>query len=355
MMTLQAAPLHSKLATFARNRPGIAMLIVLLALAWMATQAGAVSVTPEDWLRIFHASDDEPLTGGAYVLWNLRLPRIVFAMLIGAALGLSGALAQGLFRNPLADPGLLGVSSGAACAAALTIVLLAGMDLGIPFAWRYWLLPAAAFTGAVSVCFILDWIARWLTANSITGLLLTGIALNALAAAVIGLCTYLSTDEQLRNLTFWTMGSLAGATWPLAGALLVFLMVALWRVFKLIQAMNALALGEATAAHVGIDVRKLRTHVIVIVALLSGFAVAWCGMIGFIGLIAPHIVRTLIGPDQRLVAPLSMIAGAILLLIADTISRTIAIPAEIPIGIFTALLGAPFFLMLLAGARKRGI
>lgn len=337
-----------------QRRPGFVLTVLLSICALGAVVSGAVPVTSQDWLMILGSQDDQPLSGGAYVLWNLRIPRVLLAMCIGAALGLSGALAQGLFRNPLADPGLLGVTSGAACAAALVIVVLAGVYPDLPFELRYWILPVAAFLGAVGVCFLLDVVARWLTAGSITGLLLTGIALNALAAAVIGLCTYLATDEQLRNLTFWTMGSLAGANWTVVSGLAVFLVIALWRVMKLINAMNALALGEATAAHVGINVRHLRTHVIVLVALLCGFAVAWCGMIGFIGLVAPHIVRTMVGPDQRHVAPLSMLTGALLLLVADTVSRTVAIPAEIPVGIFTALLGAPFFLMLLARSRKLG-
>ena len=149
------------------------------------------------------------------MLWHIRLPRAVFAMLVGASMGLAGALTQGLFRNPLADPGLLGVSAGAACAAALTIVLVSGPVLALPQAWRVWALPVAAFAGALGVCFTLDRVARWITPGSISGLLLTGVALNALAAAVIGLCTYLATDEQLRSLSFWTLGSLAGAQWGL--------------------------------------------------------------------------------------------------------------------------------------------
>lgn len=333
------------------SKPAWLLSLILVAGVWAAATMGAVPVTWQDWLAVLKNSD-EPLSGGAYVLWHLRLPRILFAVLIGAALALSGALAQGLFRNPLADPGLLGVTSGAACAAALTIVLLASSGIEVPAALRYWLLPATAFGGAVTVCFILDSVARWLTADSIAGLLLSGIALNALAAAVIGLCTYLATDEQLRTLSFWTLGSLAGANWALAGVLLITLVLALWALRQLTHAMNALALGEAAAAHVGVNVRALRMRVIMLVAVLCGFAVAWCGMIGFIGLVAPHIVRLLVGPDQRRLAPLAMLVGAILLLLADTAARTVAIPAEIPVGIFTALLGAPFFLVLLARMRK---
>lgn len=336
------------------TKPTWYLALTLAVSVFIALQAGAVPVSLSDWWLPFATPSEEPLTGGAYVLWNLRLPRILFAALIGAALGLSGALTQGLFRNPLSDPGLLGITGGAACAAALSIVLLGHSSFHIPIAWRYWTLPAAAFVGALSVCFALNQLARWLTADSITGLLLTGIALNALAAAVIGLCTYLANDEQLRSLTFWTLGSLASASWSLVVVLLALLFFATLQTRRLVQAMNALALGEATAAHIGIDVRHLRNKTILLVAVLSSFAVAWCGMIGFIGLVAPHIVRRVVGPDQRWVAPLSMWVGALLLLVADTAARTLVIPAEIPVGIFTALLGAPFFLALLIGIGKKG-
>lgn len=348
-----AGPWRARGAAWLAAHPVLVLLILMVLSISLAVRSGAVGLTLQDWLAPMVSLDGDSFTGGAYVLWHLRLPRALFALLIGAALGLSGALTQGLFRNPLADPGLLGISSGAACAAALSIVFFANSGIVLPLVLRSWVLPIAAFLGAVSVCWVLDRVARWLTADSIAGLLLTGVALNALAAAVIGLCTYLATDEQLRNLSFWTLGSLAGASWGLLLSLFVMLVVAFWQVRRLVNSMNALALGEATAAHIGINVRHLRSHVIVLVALLCGFAVAWCGMIGFIGLVAPHMVRSVIGPDQRQVAPLSMLLGALLLLLADTVARTIAIPAEIPVGVFTALLGAPFFLALLAGMRHR--
>lgn len=321
------------------------MLLALL----VAAQFGAVPVSVADWLAPLTAMADETASvpGSAYVLWQIRMPRIVFAVLVGAALGLCGALTQGLFRNPLADPGLLGVTSGAACAAALTIVVFAPIHLPILEDWRIWWLPATAFSGALLVCLALDRVARWITPGSIAGLLLTGIALNAITVAVIGLCTYLATDEQLRSLSFWTLGSLASADWRLVVALALLLTLAWQRVRRLSRVLNALALGEAAAAHVGVDVGRLRGQLIRLVAVLSGFAVAWCGMIGFIGLIAPHLVRAVFGSDQRQVLPLSMLMGGLLLLIADTLARTVAVPAEIPVGIFTALLGGPFFLALL--------
>jgi iron complex transport system permease protein len=210
-----------------------------------------------------------------------------------------------------------------------------------------------AFSGAILVCFALERIARWITPGSIAGLLLTGIALNALAAAIIGLCTYLATDEQLRNLTFWTMGSLSGSNWLLVMAITVLFAFAWCRLRALIPVMNVFALGESVAAHIGIEITRIRMEIIFWVALLSSFAVAWCGMIGFVGLIAPNFARAWLGGDQRVVVPASMLLGGVLLLLADTFARTIAIPAEVPVGIFTALLGAPFFILLLRLSRRQ--
>jgi len=326
--------------------------LLLMALLLFTSQWGAVPISLDDWSSLINQGGDIQ-SGSGYVLWQLRLPRVVFALLIGAALGLSGALTQGLFRNSLADPGLLGVSAGAACAVALGIVVLSNLNIPIVPQWRFWTIPALAFSGAILVCFALDRIARWITPGSIAGLLLTGIALNALAAAVIGLCTYLATDEQLRNLTFWTMGSLSGSNWLLVLAITIFFIFAWWRLRALIPIMNVFALGESVAAHVGIEINRIRIEIIFWVALLSGFAVAWCGMIGFIGLIAPNFARAWLGGDQREVVPASMLLGGILLLLADTCARTIAIPAEVPVGIFTALLGAPFFILLLRSSHRQ--
>ncbi len=318
---------------------GAALLLALLA----AAMSGAVAVQWSDWAALAQAER----SGGALVLWELRLPRALFAAAVGAALGLAGALAQGLFRNPLADPGLLGVTAGAVCAVALVLTFFATVAAGLPPAWRPWVLPLAAFGGALAVCFVLDGVARWLMPGSIAGLLLTGLALNALAGAVVGLSVYVADDEQLRSLTFWTLGSLAGASWPVVGLLGLALAIGLWQGARLAKALNALALGESAAAHVGVDVQRLRTRLIVSVALLAALAVAWSGLIGFIGLMAPHLVRGVVGADHRAVLPLSALAGALLLLLADTVARTVVIPAELPVGIVTALIGAPVFMLLL--------
>jgi len=330
---------------------GLVLALLLVVALGASTLLGAVPVSLADWATLF---GPEP-SGGAHVLWQLRLPRALLACAVGAALGLAGALAQGLFRNPMADPGLLGVTSGAVCAVALVLTVFAAAATGVPRAWRPWVLPLAAFFGLVLVCWGLDRIARWLTPGSVAGLLLTGLALNALTMAVVGLCTYVATDEQLRSLTFWTLGSIAGANWAVVGVLVLALAMALAQGARLAQALNALALGEAVAAQVGVDVQRLRTRLIVVIALLCALAVAWCGLIGFIGLMAPHLVRGAAGADQRAVLPLAALAGALLLLAADTVARLVVIPAELPVGIVTALIGAPAFLVLLRQvARQQG-
>jgi iron complex transport system permease protein len=345
-----AAPAPSARSTPATRLTWMLSGLLLLA-AVLAASLGAVSVQPADWAQAWSAER----SGSAHVLWELRLPRVLLAVAVGGALGLAGALTQGLFRNPLADPGLLGVTSGAVCAVALTLTVWATATSGLPAAWRPWALPLAAFVGALTVCALLERTARWLTPGSVAGLLLTGLALNALTMAVVGLCTFMATDEQLRSLTFWTLGSLAGASWPVAAVLATALLLALLAARRLAGALNALALGEAAAAHVGVDLPRLRLALVAVVALLSALAVAWCGLIGFIGLMAPHLVRAAAGADHRRVLPLATLAGALLLVLADTASRLVALPAEVPVGIVTALIGAPAFLLLLRGvARQHG-
>jgi iron complex transport system permease protein len=345
-------PSYGEVADPARAAAQVLLLALLVTLA-AAVQLGAVPVRAADWWAGAQALRGEPMPGSAYVLWHVRLPRALFAVLVGASLALAGALVQGLFRNPLADPQLLGVTSGAACSAALVLTVFAAAQARVPAEWRIAVLPGASFIGALLVCFVLDRLARWLTPGSVAGLLLTGLAVNAVAMAVVGLCSYLATDEQLRNLSFWTLGSLAGAQWSVVALLAAVLPLAVWHSARLAHALNAIALGEAVAGHVGIDVARVRRRLVVIIAVVCVLAVAWCGLIGFIGLIAPHLVRGVAGADQRRLLPLAMAAGALLMLLADTLARTVAIPAEIPVGIFTALIGGPGFLLLLRSVVQR--
>jgi iron complex transport system permease protein len=320
----------------------------LLAAIVLAANVGALKLGLADWQALLNGDE----TQGAMVLAQLRLPRVVFAVVVGAALGLAGALSQGLFRNPLAEPTLLGIPSGAICAVALMLTVLSAWAGGLPAAWRPFAVPAAALLGAWLMCGLLQGVARLLVPGAVAGLLLAGLALNALAMAVVGLCTYVATDEQLRNLAFWQLGSLALASWPIVVALSVVVVGALVMSRRWGRALNALALGESVAAQVGVPVARLRRLLVLVLALLSGLAVAWCGLIGFVGLLAPHAARGLVGADARRVLPLAAWFGAMLLLLADTAARTVAVPAELPVGILTALFGAPVLFVLLKRAQR---
>ncbi|MFZ3204439.1 MAG: iron chelate uptake ABC transporter family permease subunit, partial [Pseudomonas sp.] len=251
---------------------------------------------------------------------------------------------------PLADPGLVGVSSGAALGAAVAIVGGAALG-GLPEVFAPYLLSCCAFIGGLGVSALVYRLGRRDGETSVATMLLAGIALTALAGAAIGLFTYLADDATLRTLTFWNLGSLNGASyarlWPL---LLVTLAVALW-LPRRARALNALLLGESEARHLGFGVERIKRELVLCTALGVGAAVAAAGMIGFIGLVVPHLMRLLVGPDHRVLLPASALAGASLLLLADLAARLLLAPAELPIGIVTALLGAPFFLYLLLRGR----
>jgi iron complex transport system permease protein len=313
----------------------------LFLITLVATKYGALPLDQSAWLFWREVPESETLAvGSRHILWGIRLPRILFAGVVGASLGIGGALTQALFRNPLAEPGLLGISSGAACAAALSIVFLARIPGADTFASHWLPLPLIAFSGAILVCLFLNGISqKWMT-GSMGGLLLTGIAVNALAGAVIGLCAYTATDIQLRTLTFWTLGSLANVSWTLVAVSSGILLVTWIAARPLLQGLNALLLGENIARHVGVCLPSLRLRIV---------------LIGFVGLVAPHLVRMTAGADLRVVLPRAAIVGAILLICADTLARTIAAPAEVPVGIFTALLGSSFFLWLLARDKGRAV
>lgn len=290
------------------------------------------------------------------VLLSIRLPRMLLGVLVGGGLAVAGATMQGLFRNPLADPGLLGVSSGAAFAAFAAIIFGATLGAGLPAWAETWLLPAAAFSGALVALLTLYALSRDGRGRvQVSVMLLAGIAVNALCGAGVGLLSWLASDAQLRSFTFWSMGSLGSALWPaLSAAAPVFIVAALF-LARLSRPLNLLALGESDAGHLGVRVERLKLSVIVLCALMVGIAVSVSGAIGFVGLVVPHILRMAGGPDHRWLLPASFLGGGILLVGADVFARTLAAPAELPIGILTALVGGPFFLWLLARGRKQGI
>lgn len=289
------------------------------------------------------------------VFFNIRLPRLLLGLVAGAGLGMAGALMQGLFRNPLADPGLIGVSSGAALAAGITIVLGAAWFPDLPRALGSWTLVLMAFGGGLAVTALIYALSRSDGGTRVGLMLLAGIAVNALAGAGLGLLNFLATDEQLRNLQFWLLGSLGGARWSAVGLVAVLTGVALAIGWRLVGALNAMALGEAQAVLLGVPVERIKRVVIVVTALAVGAVTATTGIIGFIGLVAPHMVRLLAGPDHRWVVPGSALLGASLVLLADAVARTALQPAELPLGVLTALVGVPFFLLLLRGGHARGL
>ncbi len=326
---------------------GLAALLLLAAIAALAF--GAARIPPARVLAILAGQADPAVTGDAAIVWQIRLPRMILGALVGAGLAVSGALMQGLFRNPLADPGLVGVSSGAGLAAAATIVLGHNLPLGglDPMA----ILPLAAFLGGLAVTILLYRLSTRDGRTSVATMLLAGIAVGALAGALTGLLAYVSDDRQLRDLTFWSLGSLGGATWPKVAATAPAILPVLLAVPFLSRGLNALLLGEAEAHHLGIPVQRLKALLVVASALAVGASVAAAGAIGFIGIVVPHLVRLAAGPDHRLVLPGSALLGAAFLVGADILARTLVVPAELPIGIVTAATGAPFFLWLLLDRR----
>lgn len=298
------------------------------------------------------SSPDQSRTHAAVVL-SIRLPRILMGMLVGASLAMCGAALQGLFRNPLADPALVGVSSGAALGAVSVIVLSQG-PLWLLAQWfGLYLLPVAAFVGGVIVTLLVYRLATSGNRTAVTTLLLAGIAIGSLSSAATGLLTFMADDFQLRTLTFWTMGSLGGSTWSKLSGSALLMLLAILLLPTQARALNALLLGESEAMHVGFELQRVKRRVILLVALAVGAAVSVSGIIGFVGLITPHLIRLMFGPDHRLLLPASALLGAMLLLLADLFARTVVAPGELPIGIVTALIGGPFFLWLLLRFRSQ--
>ncbi|HEX7075062.1 MAG TPA: iron ABC transporter permease [Hyphomicrobiaceae bacterium] len=280
------------------------------------------------------------------VLLEVRLPRTILAAFVGASLAVAGAMMQGLFRNPLADPGLIGVSSGAALAAVATIALGGGFAGPWVRALGIWALPVSAFLGGFLTTMVLMLIARKHGTTAIATLLLAGIALAAIAGALTGLIAYVTDDRELRDLTLWSMGSLAGASWQKVMAIAPFALILFVTIPRFVRALNGMLLGEAEAFYLGIEVERAKFWIVVLTAAAVGAAVAVAGTIGFVGIVVPHLVRLTAGPDHRIVLPGSALLGAVLVVVADIAARMIVAPAELPIGIVMAVIGAPVFLHL---------
>lgn len=343
-----------------RERPVLvtAALALLAALAFLAAIClGPAPIDPLDAIAALLARIGiGDVTLGhteTVIVETIRLPRAMLGAMIGVILAVSGAMMQGLFRNPLADPGLVGVSGGAAFAAALVIVLggmnIVAMPLGMVV-----MLPLSAFVGGLLATLLVWRGGRQDGRTSIMLMLLVGIAINALTAAGIGALLFIANDATLRTLSFWTLGSLGGSSWSLVAMVAPFALILLVAAPMSARALNALMLGEGAAGHLGISVERAKTVVIVTVALAIGASVAAAGIIGFVGIVVPHMLRLAMGSDNRRLLPAAAFGGAALLLFADLVSRTLVAPAELPIGILTTALGVPVFLFILLRRRFVG-
>lgn len=333
---------------------GLAVLLILI--SFLALGRGAVRIPPAQCLNIF--LDRFGLAIGPVdaqqraVLLSIRLPRVLLAILVGAGLGVSGAAMQGLLRNPLADPSLIGISSGGALAATAVFVLSDALAWNLSAYPGMFALPTAAFVGGLITTIAVYKLSQVSGRMVIGVVLLAGIAINAIAQAFSSLLTFYATDTQIRSITFWRLGSLGGATWLSVAVIAPFILIPVAGLTIQSRALNAFLLGESEAFHLGVRVERVKRIVIVLVAMAAGASVAVTGIIGFVGLVVPHMLRLMSGPDYRRLLPGSALLGAIVLLAADLIARTLVIPAELPIGIITALGGAPFFLYLLLRDRK---
>ncbi len=327
---------------------GLSGALVVLALVAVATGAYAIPLGDviDSVLHRFGLGGEPLDRVGESVLWNARVPRVVLALLVGASLGCAGALMQGVFGNPLAEPGVIGISSGAAVGA------VAAIAFGLDFLGN-WTITVFAFVAGLGTVMLVYVLSRSDGRTEVVTLILTGIAVNAFAGALIGLFIFFADNAQISEITFWQLGSLAQATWPKVLAVLpcalVGLVVAPWYARRL----DLLALGERPARHLGVDVERLRVTLILVTALLTAAAVSMAGIITFVGLLVPHLLRMVAGPGHRFLLPGSALGGALVLLAADLVARTAAAPAELPLGVLTALIGSPFFFWLLRRTRRR--
>ena len=326
--------------------------------------AGGVAVAAIAELMIGPARISIPEALAALIPWGgpdsqateivqaIRVPRMILGLFVGATLGVCGAALQGLFRNPLADPGIIGVSSGGVLGAALMIVLGKALAPGFLSMTGPYALPVAAFIGSTAAIAAVYGLSRLTGVSTGSSLILAGIAINAIVGGILGYLSFVAFDDQLRELIFWQLGSLGRITWDNLPPAIALMGCSSVLMLRLAPALNTYLLGEREAVHLGVNVQAMKRNVIVLAALGVGSAVAVSGLIGFVGLAAPHIIRLFIGADHRAVLPGSALLGALLIVAADLIARTAAAPAELPIGVLTSLLGGPFFIWLLMRHRR---
>ncbi|MBE3974043.1 iron ABC transporter permease [Vibrio parahaemolyticus] len=343
-MLLRRIPLSATLIT-------LSGFLAFIAIA--SITVGPMNISFTDSLRGLVGAHSELAPHIQLVINEIRLPRTILCMFIGAILAICGVVMQGLFRNPLAEPGIIGVSAGAALGGAFAIVVFAEFSQNHPQLMNLAALPLFAFLGGALTTVLVYWLGTNKFGTSVTIMLLAGVAISALSGAAIGFLNFSADDQMLRDLTLWSMGSLAGANWAGIGLASVTLVVLLFWFHKKAMSLNALLLGESEARHLGVPVQKLKRQLILLSAVGVGVTVSICGAIGFIGLVIPHLGRMLAGPDHRTLLPISALLGALLLTCADMIARVLLAPAELPVGIVTALIGAPFFIYLLFQQRGK--
>ncbi|HCE2125007.1 FecCD family ABC transporter permease [Vibrio parahaemolyticus] len=343
-MLLRRIPLSTTLIT-------LSGFLAFIAIA--SITVGPMNISFTDSLRGLIGVHSELAPHIQLVINEIRLPRTILCMFIGAILAICGVVMQGLFRNPLAEPGIIGVSAGAALGGAFAIVVFAEFSQNHPQLMNLAALPLFAFLGGALTTVLVYWLGTNKFGTSVTIMLLAGVAISALSGAAIGFLNFSADDQMLRDLTLWSMGSLAGANWAGIGLASVTLVVLLFWFHKKAMSLNALLLGESEARHLGVPVQKLKRQLILLSAVGVGVTVSICGAIGFIGLVIPHLGRMLAGPDHRTLLPISALLGALLLTCADMIARVLLAPAELPVGIVTALIGAPFFIYLLFQQRGK--
>lgn len=332
------------------HRPlGLAASCLSLLLLASFVAAVAFGSTPVSLAELLAALGGEPLADyKAGIIRSLRLPRALLAAGTGAVLAVCGAFLQGLFRNPLADPSLIGVTAGASVGASLAI-FFGSASLGL---WGgLSLISLGAFIGGLLTVWLVYRVATTVNGTSVATMLLMGIAATSLAMSFIGLLEFFADNEMLRRMSLWRMGALDAANYTRAAIILVVLAALLSAMPALSRALNTLQLGESQARHLGIDVERAKLRIILLVAAGVGLSVALAGSIAFVGLVIPHMVRLWVGPDHRRLLPLSALGGASLLLLADTLARVAVAPAELPVGLVTAMVGAPFFILLLCQRR----
>ncbi|MEQ6903472.1 iron ABC transporter permease [Nocardioides sp. YIM 152588] len=329
----------------------IGLLLALVAALLVSAGTGQLAVPPAEVLgSVLHrlGLDAGPLPShpqGDATLWSVRFPRVAMAALAGAALATAGAVMQGVFGNPLAEPGVVGVSSGAAVAAGAVIVFDAT-------ALGSWTVAAAAFAGGLVTTLLVYLLSRDGGRTEVVTLVLTGIALNAMTSAGLSFLLFLGDQQAREEIVFWTLGSLNGTRWSAVAIVAPLAVVGVAAAVALARPLDLLSLGDRAARHVGVDVERLRLVAIVVVALLTAAAVSFCGIIAFVGLVVPHLVRMVAGPGHRLLIPASALGGALLLVCADLWARTAVQNADLPIGLLTSLVGGPFFFWLIRRSRR---